>query len=94
MYRWGPLTCTHLHPATTRQQMKYHTVKYNNLKLPCILISKTCRSQTFANICHNMYDGYLYTGGEGVQWEFDGFIRLDWIGQCTKHVQSTNGLLM
>lgn len=36
----------------------------------------------------------IFTGGEGVWWEFDGFIRLDWIGQCTKHVQSTNGLLM
>lgn len=24
--------------------------------------SSACRSQTFANICHNIYDGYIYWG--------------------------------
>lgn len=94
MYRWGPLTCTHLHPATTRQQMKYQdliqqleTSLYINIK-DLLVDLKLLPISAIIDIMD------IFTGGEGVQWEFDGFIRLDWIGQCTKHVQSTNGLLM
>lgn len=62
--------------------------KYYNLKFPCALISKICRSQTFANICHYKYNGYIFTGGDVVGWGFERFIGLDWsmYQTCTEYI--------